>query len=372
MRDPRVKLLAQGLVRHSCKVQPGEKVWIDLTGADSQMGEALAEEVFRAGGLPLLRLIDNKIQRRLLSGYTREQLLWLAAEDARLMAQCAAYIGVRGGENALELSDVPEGQNRLYTSIYLQEVHARVRIPRTRWVVLRYPGPGMAQQAGMSTAAFEDYYFDVCTLDYAKMGRAMDALKARMEAADRVHITAPGTDLRFSIKGQKAIKCAGEVNIPDGEIYTAPIRDSVEGRIAYNTPSLYQGQAHEHIAFTFERGKIVQATGSRERLMNQILDTDEGARYIGEFAIGLNPYITRPMMDTLFDEKITGSFHLTPGRCYENAPNGNQSAIHWNLVLIQTPEYGGGDLYFDDVLIRRDGLFVPEDLQCLNPGALKG
>ena len=372
MRDPRIEKLARTLVHYSCKVKPGDKVWIDLFDADAAMGESLAREVFHAGGLPLVRLTDNRIQRQLMLGYTEEQLNFLGEADAALMAKCACYIGVRGGHNAFETADVPEEKKRLHSRTYGRMVHAEIRVPKTRWVVLRYPNPAMAQLARMSTAAFEDYYFDVCTMDYASMGRAMDALVQRMEETDKVRIPGPGTDLHFSIKGLKAIKCAGDVNIPDGEGFTAPIRDSVEGTLQFNTPSLYQGVTHEGIRFVFEGGKIVEAAGSDTALLNQILDSDEGARYIGEFAIGVNPYITSPMMDTLFDEKIAGSFHFTPGRCYDEAPNGNDSVIHWDLVMIQTPEYGGGGMYFDDVLIRRDGLFVPEDLKPLNPENLKG
>ncbi len=372
MTDPRQARLADVLVNFSCKVRPGERVWIDLRGVDSAMGETLAQKVFEAGGLPNVKVIDNRIQRVLQRGYTEEQLLWLAKKDAAEMEQCQAYIGVRGGENAFEFADVPEEQNRLFNRTYGEMVHAKIRVPKTRWVVLRYPTPGMAQLAGMSTAAFEDYYFDVCTMDYARMDRAMDPLSERMRRTDRVRLTGEGTDLRFSIRGIPAVKCAGALNIPDGEIFTAPVRDSVEGTVRFNAPSLYQGLTHEDVTLTFEKGKIVKATGSREALLNQILDSDEGARYIGEFAIGVNPYITTPMKDTLFDEKIAGSFHFTPGRCYAEADNGNQSVIHWDLVKIQTPEYGGGDMYFDDTLIRRDGRFVPEDLQPLNPEHLKG
>lgn len=371
MSDPRIHKLADVLVNYSCRVTPGDKVWIDLRGIPSALGEALIDKVFSAGGLPYVQVIDNRLQRALMRGYTKEQLDWLAQEDAQRMGQCQAYIGVRGGDNAFELSDVPSQQNDLFNKTYGKQVHELQRVRKTRWVVLRYPTPGMAQLAGMSTPAFEDYYFDVCTMDYQKMDRAMDALIERMQRTDRVRITGQGTDLRFSIKGQNIIKCAGQLNIPDGEVFTAPIRDSVEGTLRYNTPSLYQGLTHENIAFTFEKGKIVKATGSREALLNEILDSDEGARYIGEFAIGVNPYITTPMKDTLFDEKIAGSFHFTPGQCYEEADNGNHSAIHWDLVMIQTPEYGGGDMYFDDELIRRDGLFVPEYLHGLNPDALK-
>jgi len=371
MPDPRIRKLAQTLVHYSCKVKPGEKVWIDLIDADTALGEALAEEVFAAGGLPMIRLIDNRIQRRLMMGYTEEQLNFLGETDAALMAKSACYIGVRGGHNAFETADVPEAQKALYQRSYGRMVHGEVRVPKTRWVVLRYPTPSMAQQAGMSTSAFEDYYFDVCCLDYGRMSIAMDALASRMARTDRVRIVGPGTDLRFSIKGLPVIKCDGQVNIPDGEVFTAPVRDSVYGTISFNTPSLREGFTYENVVLTFEAGKIVDARANDSARLNAVLNTDEGARYVGEFAIGVNPYITRPMKDTLFDEKIMGSFHFTPGACYDECDNGNQSAIHWDMVCIQTPEFGGGEIYFDDELIRRDGRFVPADLDCLNPENLK-
>lgn len=206
---------------------------------------------------------------------------------------------------------------------------------------------------------------------YSKMDKAMDALKDLMERTDKVHLVAPGTDLTFSIKGIPAVKCAGECNIPDGEVYTAPVRESMNGTIAYNTPSLEDGFTYENIKFEIKDGKIIKATANDNERINAMLDTDEGARYFGEFAIGVNPYVLQPMKDILFDEKICGSFHLTPGMCYEDAPNGNKSAVHWDLVQIQRPEYGGGEIWFDDVLIRKDGLFVIDELLPLNPENLK-
>ena len=203
------------------------------------------------------------------------------------------------------------------------------------------------------------------------MSRAMDALVTRLEAADQVHILGNGTDLTFSIKGMPAIKCDGRINIPDGEVFTAPVRDSVNGVIAYNTPSQHMGTQFDHIRLTFRDGQIVQAEGSDPARLNAIFDTDAGARYVGEFAIGVNPYVTEPMLDTLFDEKIAGSFHFTPGSCYDECNNGNKSDLHWDLVCIQRPEYGGGEIWLDGELIRKDGLFVPADLHCLNPEALR-
>lgn len=369
MKDPRIQTLADILVGYATRLKAGEKLLIEDRGLNRELVIAIVNTAYKVGGVPVVQLYDPQVDRALLQGYTQEQLEWMAELDARRMADCQCYIAIRGGDNAFETADVPGGQKKLYAKLYGQPVHMDIRVPRTRWVVLRYPSPSMAQQAGMSTEAFEDFYFKVCTLDYSRMSQAMDPLVKRMEAADRVRITGRGTDLSFSIKGQKAVKCDGRLNIPDGEVYTSPIIDSVEGVLQYNTPSLYQGLTHENVRLVFEKGRIVEATGSLTKQLNDILDTDPGARFIGEFAIGVNPFITEPMKDTLFDEKITGSFHFTPGNAYEDADNGNRSAVHWDLVCIQRPDYGGGDIWFDDQLIRRDGLFVPEDLQALNPSA---
>jgi aminopeptidase len=287
--------------------------------------------------------------------------------EGALMSEMQAYIGVRAGENMAELSDVPPDKMELYEKHFRHEVHGKIRVPRTKWVVLRFPNPSMAQLADMSTESFEDFYFNVCNLDYRKMSQAMEPLVELMEKTDRVKITGPGTELEFSIKGIPAVKCDGERNIPDGEVYTAPVRDSVNGIITYNTPSPRQGFTYENISLGFEDGKIIRATANDTTRINKVFDIDEGARYVGEFSFGVNPYITKPIKDTLFDEKISGSIHFTPGSAYEECPNGNKSALHWDLVLIQTPEYGGGEIYFDNVLIRKDGRFMLPDLDGLNP-----
>ena len=369
MKDPRIGTLADILVNYATRLQTGERILIEDRGLNRELVSAIVAEAYKAGGQPVVNLLDAQVERALMKGYTAEQLQWMASIDGKRMQEVQCYIAIRGGDNAFETADIPDGQKRLFNVHYGKPVHLEIRVPRTRWVVLRYPSPGMAQQAGMSTEAFEDFYFKVCTLDYRKMSAAMDPLVERMERADRVHITGRGTDLKFSIKGQKAVKCDGRLNIPDGEVYTSPVLDSVEGILQYNTPSLYQGLTHENVRLVFEKGKIIDATGNHPKVLNEILDTDEGARYIGEFAIGVNPFITEPMKDTLFDEKIRGSFHFTPGNAYDNADNGNRSAVHWDMVHIQRPEYGGGEMWFDDELIRKDGLFVPDYLQGLNPAA---
>ena len=370
--DERIIKLAKNLVEYSCKVKAGDKVYVHYTGPSTEnLAKAIIKEVYKQGGLPFAQYTNPRVQREILLNCTEEQLKLMAQLDADEMSRMDCYIGIRGTDNTAELSDIPEDKMKLYDKLYMDPVHHKIRVPKTRWVVLRYPNDAMAQLASTSLEAFEDFYFDVCNLDYSKMAKAMESLVELMNATDKVRITGKGTDLTFSIKGIPAIACAGEMNIPDGEVYTAPVRDSVNGTISYNTPSIYQGFSYENVTFTFENGKIVNATANDTERINQLLNSDEGARYIGEFAIGVNPYVLKPMKDILFDEKICGSIHFTPGNCYDEAPNGNESVIHWDLVFIQRPEYGGGEIYFDNRLIRKDGRFVIPELECLNPENLK-
>lgn len=371
MKDPRIQTLAKNLMNYSVRLQKGEKVLIENFGLQKELVIALVEEAYKAGGYPFVSLKDVQVDRALLMGAQEEQFNMKADFEANVMKDMDAYIGLRSGDNISELSDVPDDKQKIQGSTVGKKVHRDIRVPKTKWVVLRYPNASMAQLAKMSTEGFENFYFDVCNLDYGKMSNAMDALVELMNRTDKVRITGEGTDLTFSIKDIPAIKCAGEMNIPDGEVYTAPVKDSVNGTITYNTPSPYQGFTYENVKLTFRDGKIVEATANDSDRINKIFDTDEGARFVGEFAIGVNPYIQHPMQDILFDEKIDGSFHFTPGQAYEDAWNGNNSDIHWDMVMIQRPEYGGGEIYFDDVLIRKDGKFVVSELEGLNPENLK-
>ena len=371
MIDERIKKLAKNLVNYSCDLKSGEKILIEAKGVDYMLVNEIIKEVYAVGGIPFVEIFDNRVTRQLLLGQTEEQAKLRAKYDGARMAEMDAYIGIRGGNNSLENSDVPSDKMQIESEFYSHPVHHELRVKKTKWVILRYPNEGMASQAGMSTDAFEEFYFNVCNLDYSKMDKAMDALKTRLDKADKVHIIAKDTDITFSIKGIGSKKCSGERNIPDGEIYTCPVKNSVNGVITYNTPSIEQGIKFENVSLTFKDGKIVKATGNYPEQLNAIFDTDEGARYVGEFSFGVNPYIVKPMGDILFDEKISGSIHFTPGCCYDDCYNGNISAVHWDLVQIQTPEYGGGEIYIDGELIRKDGRFVPADLLGLNPENLK-
>lgn len=368
--DPRYQKLANLLVRYSTKLKRNETVLIDAMDIPDEFSIALIRATREVGAIPLIETRHGRITREILRGTDEQQAGIIRDIEMFRMKRVDAYMAIRGSQNANESSDVPSHLSTLYSRVLRPVLNHRVN--ETRWVVLRWPTPSMAQSAGMSTEAFENLFFDVCTMDYAKMAKAMVPLQRRMIRADRVRIEGPNTHLTFSIKGIGAKMCRGDRNIPDGEVFSCPVKDSVNGHIQFNTPTLYAGTRFENIRLEFKNGKIVQATGSNEKRLNDILNTDPGARYIGEFSLGFNPYILNPMCDILFDEKIAGSFHFTPGQAYEGiADNGNRSAVHWDMVMIQRPEWGGGKIWFDDELIRKDGKFIPRDLQPLNPERLK-
>ncbi len=370
MNDPRLTRLAEILLDHSCQLQEGENVLIEAIDLpEPTLVCRLVEMAAGRGARPFVTWKSNAVLRSLYRTGEQGNLALAGALERRRMEQMDAYIGIRGSANSSQFADVPTEKMDLYQQHWWNPVHIEVRVPKTKWVVLRYPTHSMAQSANMSTEAFEEFFFDVCTADYAQMAKDLEPLAARMKATDHVRLVSPGTDIEFSIAGIDVRPCSGQRNIPDGECFTAPVRDSVNGTILYNTKSLYQGTVFDRIEFEFANGKIVRATCANDpEKLNAILDSDEGARYIGEWSIGCNNRVRHPMLDTLFDEKIGGSIHLTPGGAYDETDNGNRSRVHWDLVLIQTPAYGGGEIWFDGELVRKDGSFLPDELQGLNVG----
>ncbi len=372
MKDIRYERLAKLLVRHSIRVKPGDRVLVEAFDVPVEFTVVLIEAIAREGGLPIASTYLGRVTRALNMAASEEQMRLMGDLDRLRMESVQCYIGVRGSHNISEMSDVPPDRMSLYERLYWHRVHSEVRVPKTRWVVLRWPHPAMAQAAGMSTEAFEDFYFRVCTdVDYDQMTRAMEPLKALMDRTDEIHIVGPGTDLTFSKLGIASVPCAGGCNIPDGELFTAPVRNSVNGVLQYNADTLYRGTLFSNVRLVFREGRVVEATaGSGTERLNEILDADEGARYIGEWSLAFNPGILHPMKDILFDEKIAGSFHFTPGQAYEEADNGNRSQIHWDMVCVQRPDYGGGQIYFDGDLVRDGGLFVLPELDGLNPESL--
>lgn len=371
MVDSRIVKLARGIVEYSVSLKPGEKVLIEAFDTPYEMVVELVKAVYKAGGQPFVTYMDTRIRRSIFNGASLDQIKFESEFDLNFMKEMQAYITIRGSHNSLEYCDIDSEQMKMITKTQRPVVNQRVNF--TKWSLLRWPTPSMAQSANMSTEAFENFYFDVCTLDYSKMKAASANLVAYMQKTDKVRIVGPGeTDITFSIKNIPAIACSGEFNIPDGEVFTAPVIDSVNGVIHYNTPTIYNGKKFENIKLVFKSGKIVEAYAANQSELDSILDSDVGSRFVGEFAIGFNPKVLDPMCDILFDEKIAGSIHFTPGQAYTEADNGNRSDIHWDLVLIQREEYGGGEIYFDDVLIRKNGIFVVDELKCLNPENLEG
>lgn len=370
MSDPRVSRLADVLVGYSLRLQPGDKVLVESTDVPPEVTAAIVRAVTAAGALPFVETRQTRVLRELYRSASEEQMRLLGELELARMKQMDGFIALRGADNALELSDVPAERLALHQRLVWKPVHGEQRCSHTRWVVLRWPTASMAQAAGMSTEQFERFYFDACCFDYAALERAGAPLRDRMAAASEIRIVGPGTNLTIRKPGMPAILCTGDRNIPDGECFTAPALDGVDGVITFNTASLYQGKVYENISFTLEAGRIVDATSSDTAGLNAILDLDAGARFIGEFSLGFHPTILQPMRDTLFDEKIAGSLHFTPGNAYEVCDNGNRSQVHWDIVLIQRPDYGGGEIYFDGELVRKDGLFVTEDLAPLNPDRL--
>jgi len=315
MHDLRFDNLARLLVEYSIRLKRNENVLIEAFDIPDEMTVALIRAVQKAGGVPFVQTQHARVNRALALEASERQLNLLASHELARMRKMNAYIAVRGSNNITELSDVPTEKMELLAK-KMRPVQDR-RVKKTKWVVLRWPTSSMAQLAGMSTEAFEDFYFEVCTLDYRKLQPGMKALKRLMEKTDRVEIKGPGIDLRFSIRGIPAVICGGDRNIPDGEVFSCPVKDSVEGHVTFNAPSIYQGIGFDSIRLEFENGKIVDATSNETKKLNKILDSDTGARYIGEFSLGLNPRVLQPMRDILFDEKIAGSLHLTPGQAYE-------------------------------------------------------
>ena len=372
MVDPRITKLAEVFARHSTQLTADDCV---LIHAFDIPDEAVAEfvRVFQATGAKVaVRLESNLVRRQLMLGMSETNAAIHADIEKHEMERMTAYIALRGTENYAESGDIPGATTAMWQRVYATPVVFQTRIPKTKWAVTRWPTPGMAQQAGMSTPAFEKFFFEVCTVDYTKMDRAAQPLKELMDKTDQVKITGPGTDLSFSIKGSGSVPCSGGCNIPDGECFSCHVPGSMNGTVQYNTVSLFQGTEFKDIRFVVKNGVIVTAeAGANTQKLNDILDTDEGGRRFGEWSLGYNPYVLHPMKDTLFDEKIAGSFHLTPGNAYEGpGGNGNKSAIHWDIVCIQRSEYGGGEIHFDGKLIRKDGLFVLPELDGLNPDKL--
>ncbi|MCK6259464.1 aminopeptidase [Fictibacillus sp. KIGAM418] len=365
MSTQELSFIAKRVVHHSLEIQKGEKVLIDVEGDAEEFSNQLIKEVYHAGASPYLKSTRISNLKKLIIGATKESLtLWLHQEQYRAEGM-DAYIGLKAEENIYEFNDLPRDQHQLYQKYFSQKLQLDY-LGKNKWILMRYPTKGMAQLAKLGSEELKAIFYKSCAMDYKKLSEDVKPLETRLSKTKTVMISSPGTDLTFSIQHIDSFMCDGRYNLPDGEIFTAPIRDSVNGTIHFNCPTYFQGHVIEDVRFEFVDGKIVSYDGNDRDLLKSILETDDGASYIGEFGIGLNPFITKPMNNILFDEKMSGSIHLAIGQAFPMADNGNESAIHLDFVLNQQSSYGGGSLYFDEELIRKDGLFVPKDLENLN------
>ena len=367
MKDPRIAKLAHNLLHYSSQLKKGQSVIIEGTAESKDLIIELVKETYNIGAFPFVRLSHEQISREVLMGVTEEYSTKVAHYAKPLFEEADAYIGIGVSNNVFETADVPVEKKNIHSKFFVKPIHIDIRVKKGPWAILRYPNPSMAQLAQTSLESFTDFYFDVCNLDYSKMHDAMVPLKNLMERTDRVRIVAPDTDLTFSLKGQSAVICSGRHNIPDGEIFSSPVLNSVNGKIRFNIPSLSKGIIHDNVTLEFKDGKVISESSSNTPALTNELNNDEGARYVGEFAFGVNPFIKKPMYDTLFDEKMRGSIHMALGNAYEDADNGNKSQLHWDIIQSHEPEFGGGEIYFDDVLIRKDGRFLLPELLGLNP-----
>jgi aminopeptidase len=371
--DARDMKLAEVLIDHSTRPRKGEVVIVHGVGLDTL---GLCSAVMRVaqdrGAVPVLKLEEPQVQREMVANGTEAMWRKYADFELKAMKQAKCYVGIRGSDNIFEMSGLPKEKMQIFNTLFVKPVHFEQRVKHTRWVVLRYPNSAMAQLAQMPRSTFADFYYTACCLDYAHMDRAVKPLKELMEKTKKVQLRGGGTDLTFSIEGIPAIPCTGSHNIPDGECFTAPVKDSINGVVQFNAPTVYEGSPFDAVRLEFKKGKVVKATAGSDaqtRRLNEILDQDDGARHVGEFAIGFHPFVLTPMRDILFDEKIAGSIHMALGQAYEDADNTNRSAIHWDLVQIMRPEYGGGEILFDGKVIRKDGIFTVPELKGLNPDA---
>lgn len=367
MENEKLYNIAKNIIDNSIKLKKDENILIELYGTH---GKPLALEVMKyvssIGARSYFNIIDYDLIKIMLDNANENYMKTYGFCDLERMKQMDAYLAIKSVDNPNILKNVSAENMVIYNKYYTLPVHLEERVKNTKWCLINYPNENLAKMSNVTLKEYTDLYYNVCTLDYTKLSNAMDKLVELMQKTDKVRIIGKGTDIEFSIKGIGVEKYFGTYNLPDGEVATAPVKESINGYITYNTKSSYNGIEFNNIKFVFKNGKIVETYADKKIELDKILDTDEGARYIGEFAFGLNPYITKIMGDVLFDEKIYGSFHLTPGTSIDEFDNGNRSAIHWDLVCIQTKEYGGGEIYFDDVLIRKDGEFVLEELRFLN------
>lgn len=355
MFDPRWNQLGDILVNYSTRIQAGERLLITMMEADTlPLTVAVYEQAIKAGALPQIQFTSAYLERSLMTFGSADQIDWVPELERYGMEWADAYIGLRGARNPNEFAEVPA--DRLAAHKRAMGVVSGLRNEHTRWVLIRVPNESFAQQAGMSLQAMMDFFFSATLRDWAEEARRYAAIRDRFQAAATVRIVGEGTDLTLSTEGRTYEVGDGRINMPDGEIYTAPVDDSAEGVITFEFPGIYAGQTISGIQLEFRQGRVVNASAqSGEPFLKQILELDEGASRLGEFGVGVNFGIDRFVGDILYDEKIGGTIHLALGRAYPECGGVNQSALHWDIVkdLRQS-----GRIELDGQLVFENGTFL--------------
>jgi aminopeptidase len=342
--DSRWNRLGELLVNYSTKVKPGEKVMIAMIEAETlPLVQAVYRAVIRAGGFPQVQFLSETLRRSLLKYGSEEQAGWVPEIEKAGMEWADVYIGLRGAHNLHELAGIPA--KTLAVNQKANGIISTLRWEKTRWCLVRVPNESFAQAASTDCETIMDMFFDACFLDWEKEVKAWENWAEILGRGKNVRICGKDTDISFSVEGRRWVPFGGINNMPDGEIATAPVNGTENGRIYFEFPGVLSGRLVHNIKLCWENGILVRAESSSEQdFLRSVLDRDEGAKKIGEFAFGTNPHVTCFCNDILIDEKIGGTIHIALGRAYPECGGTNRSAIHWDIIKDTRTE---GTVYLD-------------------------
>ena len=368
MADTRIEKLADLLVNYSVAVRPGDKVVITGETIAEPLLKAIYTFVLKAGGYPTMMARLAGLDELFYRYASDDQLQHLPDWQREIISTYDVRISIGAEHNTKALTNVDPEKMVMYRQSHRELMEIALRRSATkelRWTVAIFPTNAYAQDAEMGLSEYEDFVYSACMPDIndpvaywqrfsAWQQKIVDWLKEKKS----VHVIGPETDLRLSIAGRPFENCDGHYNMPDGEVFTSPVEDSVEGKVCFSYPAIYQGHEVTGVRLRFEKGKVVEATAEKnEEFLLKLIDTDEGSRRVGEFAIGTNEGITRFTRQILFDEKMNGSFHMALGAGYPETGSQNKSAIHWDLICDLRD---GGEIWVDDELMYQNGKFVIE------------
>jgi aminopeptidase len=366
VKDARVDALASILVRYSTKVSKGDVCMIQSTTSAEPIVQAVYEEVLRAGGLPIMQLTTDGAAASFYGLASDEQLEWIPPTATWAAENADVRIAIMADVNTRELSRAdPKRQSRAQQARkpLMETSMKRAAAGEYRWALTLFPTHAYASEAGMSLAEYEDFYYEACLATdsepvtaWQRQSDEVTRLTDWIQGKEEVRIRAPGTDIKLGVAERTWIPCVGEHNMPDGEFFTAPVEDSVEGEVAFSFPATYGGREVSGVRFRFDGGKVVDASAELgEEFLHEMLDSDDGARRLGELGIGTNYGISTGTKEILLDEKIGGTVHMAIGMSYPESGGSNESAVHWDMVCDLRR---GGSITVDGTELQRDGRFV--------------